>query len=65
MAAEQIDITDIRWRWGQALAQLPADAAGGDLDTFMRETVGQLLDLADERNLLAAKIEDLKALLGG
>lgn len=65
MATEQIDVTDLRWRWGQALAQLPPEAAGNELDTFMRETVGTLLDLADERNRLALKIDELKSLLGG
>lgn len=61
---EPIDVTELRWLWGQALAGLPADAPES-LNTFMRETVPQLLDAVDERNKAAAKIAEAAAVLGG
>lgn len=61
---EPIDVTEIRWLWGQALAGLSADAPES-LNTFMRETVPQLLDAVDERNKAAAKIAEAAAVLVG
>lgn len=65
MPTELVDVTDLRWRWGQAIAQLPADVAGSDLDTFMRETVGEILAHVDDRNRLAGKLDALRALIEG
>lgn len=57
---DPVDVTDLRWKWADALAALPADAPSV-LSDFMRETVGDLLTHADERNRLAVEIEALRA----
>lgn len=61
---EPIDVTDLRWKWSEALAALPADASPV-LAEFLRETVGDLLGHADERNRLVTKVEQMRSLLEG
>ena len=57
-------MTDLRWKWSEALASLPADAPPV-LAEFLRETVGDLLGHADERNRLAQQVAALRSILEG
>jgi len=61
---DPIDVTDLRWKWTEAIAALPADASPV-LAEFVRETVGDLLGHADERNRLAQQVEALRSILEG
>lgn len=61
---DPIDVTDLRWKWSEALAALPADASPV-LAEFLRETVGDLLGHADERNRLAQQVAALRSILEG
>jgi len=61
---DPIDVTDLRWKWSEALAALPADASPA-LAEFLRETVGDLLGHADEHNRLAQQVATLRSILEG